>query len=245
MLGDMDEPKPQYLKLKHHILRHITNGDWPPLSRVPSENELVIQFGVSRMTVNRALRELTDAGVVTRLQGIGSFVAGPKAESAMFEVRSIRDEIVARGQSHTVDVLICEPVSARAATARQFGLQNGVELFHSRLLHLADGTPLQLEDRFVNPACAPDYLDIDFHVEIPHQYLMRAAPLQRTEHVIEAEAANKRVARVLDVAPGDPLLTLSRRTWSRGHVASYVRLTHPAGKYRFVGAFRVGDTPSS
>src|SRR3546814_6937816 len=79
---------------------------------------------------------------------------------------------------------------------------------------------------------------------IPHQYLMRTAPLQRTEHTIEAEAANKRLARVLDVAPGDPLLTLSRRTWSRGHVASYVRLTHPAAKYRFVGSFKVGDTTS-
>src|SRR3546814_1209248 len=113
----MDEPKPQYLKLKHYILRHITNGDWPPLSRIPSENELVGKFDVSRMTVNRALRELTDAGVVTRVQGVGSFVAAPKAESAMFAVRSIRDEIQARGPSHKVPVLICEPVSARSTTA--------------------------------------------------------------------------------------------------------------------------------
>lgn len=240
----MDEPKPQYLKLKHYILHHVTNGDWPPLSRTPSENELVAKFGVSRMTVNRALRELTDAGVVTRLQGVGTFVAGPKAESAMFEVRSIRDEIVARGQSHTVEVLACGPVSARPATARQFDLSVGAELYHSRLLHLADGKALQLEDRFVNPLCAPDYLDIDFHVEIPHQYLMRVAPLQRTEHVIEAEAASKRLARILDIAAGEPLLTLSRRTWSRGRVASHVRLTHPAGKYRFVGSFQVGDSNS-
>lgn len=240
----MDAPKPQYQKLKHYILQHITNGDWPPSSRVPSENDLVVKFGVSRMTVNRALRELTDAGVITRVQGVGSFVAGPKAESAMFEVRSIRDEIAARGQAHTVHVLIREPVSARPETAGRFGLQTGTELYHSRLLHLADGLPLQLEDRFVNPACAPDYLDIDFHQEIPHQYLMRVAPLQRTEHVIEAEAATKRLARVLDVQPGEPLLTLSRRTWSRGQVASYVRLTHPAGQYRFVGAFQVGETQS-
>jgi len=238
----MDDPKPQYLQLKHYILRHVTNGDWPPLSRIPSENDLVVKFSVSRMTVNRALRELTDAGVVTRMQGVGTFVAGPKAESAMFAVRSIRDEILARGQCHTVEVMICEPVRARPTTARQFDLRTGVELFHSRLLHLADGLPLQLEDRFVNPACAPDYLAIDFQVEIPHQYLMRTAPLQRTEHVIEAAAANKRLARVLGIGPSDPLLTLTRRTWSRGHVASYVRLTHPAGKYRFVGSFQVGDT---
>jgi len=244
MIKRMDGPKPQYLKLKHYILRHVTNGDWPPLSRIPSENELAGKFGMSRMTVNRAVRELTDAGVVTRLQGVGTFVAGPKAESAMFEVRSIRDEVVARGQRHTIDVLICERVAARPATARQFGLPTGTELFHSRLLHRANGQPLQLEDRFVNPTCAPDYLDIDFHVEIPHQYLMRTAPLQRIEHVIEAEAADKRLARALEVEPGAPLLTLSRRTWSRGYVASHVRLTHPAGKYRFIGSFQVGDTTS-
>jgi GntR family histidine utilization transcriptional repressor len=240
----MDEPKPQYVKLKQYILRHITNGDWPPLGRIPSENDLVTKFGVSRMTVNRALRELTDAGVITRVQGVGSFVAGPKAESAMFEVRSIRDEIVSRGQTHSVDVLTCEAVSARSTTATQFGLVPGATLYHSRLLHRADGKPLQLEDRFVNPLCAPDYLNIDFQVEIPHQYLMRTAPLQRTEHVIEAEAASKRIAKVLEVADGTPLLTLSRRTWSRDHVASYVRLTHPAGRYRFVGAFQVGDAPT-
>src|SRR3546814_16357910 len=84
----------------------------------------------------------------------------------MFAVRSIRDEIQARGQSHKVQVLICEPVSARSTTARQFGLPAAHELFHSRLLHLADGKPLQLEDRFVNPVCAPDYLGIDFKEEI-------------------------------------------------------------------------------
>src|SRR3546814_13833953 len=126
----MDEPKPQYLKLKHYILRHITNGDWPPLSRIPSENELVGKFDVSRMTVNRALRELTDAGVVTRVQGVGSFVAAPKAESAMFEVRSISDEIPARGQSHKVKSLICGPVFSRSTNASKVRLPDTHDLIH-------------------------------------------------------------------------------------------------------------------
>lgn len=241
----METPKPHYLKLKQYILRHITNGDWPPLSRVPSENDLVVKFGVSRMTVNRALRELSDSGVLTRVQGVGTFVAGPKAESAMFEVRSIREEIVSRGQVHSVQVLICETVVSRPATSSQFGLEAGAELFHTRLLHRANGKPLQLEERFVNPAAAPDYLGIDFHNEIPHQYLMRVAPLERTEHVIEAEVASKRLATQLDIGEGEPVLVLTRRTWSRGHVASYVRLTYPASRYRFVGAFEVGATHTS
>lgn len=236
----MDPPKPHYLKLKHYILRHITHGDWQPHSRVPSENELVRKFGISRMTVNRALRELTDTGVLVRVQGVGTFVAGPKAESAMFEVRSIRDEILSRKQVHSVRVLTCEAVLARAAITAQFALAPGSELFHTRLLHNADGKPLQLEDRFVNPACAPEYLALDFHAEIPHQYLMRVAPLQRTEHAIEAEIAPRRLAAQLDIGEGDPLLVLTRRTWSRGQVASYVRLISPASQYRFVGSFEVG-----
>lgn len=236
----MDGPQPHYQKLKHYILRHITNGDWPALSRVPSENELVAKFGLSRMTVNRALRELTDVGVLTRVQGVGTFVAGPKAESAMFEVRNIREEIQSRGRRHRVQVLICEAVEARRAVTAQFGLPAGAPLFHSRLLHYSDEQPLQLEDRFVQPKVAPDYLDIDFTAEIPHQYLMRAAPLERAEHVIEAETASKRLAAQLQIDEGDPLLVLTRRTWSRGQVASHVRLIHPASRYRFVGAFRVG-----
>ena len=241
----MSKPQPQYLKLKQYIVRHITNGDWPPLGRIPSENELAAEFGIARMTVNRALRELAHAGILTRTQGSGTFVAEPKAESTMFEVRSIRDEILARGCTHSVKVLTLESISARLVVARQFELESGVTLHHSRLLHLADDKPVQLEDRFVNPMCAPDYLTVDFHKETPHQYLMRMAPLQRAEHSIEAEVASVRVASTLSIQPGAPLLVLTRRTWSRNHIASYVRLTHPADRYRFVGTFRIGDASIS
>jgi GntR family histidine utilization transcriptional repressor len=236
----MNATQPHYLKLKQYILRRITSGHWPPQSRVPSENDLARKFGIARMTVNRALRELTTSGVLSRIQGVGTFVAGPKAESEMFDVHSIREEILSRGQAHSVQVLTCERVDAKATIAAQFGIEPGAALFHTRLLHCANGKPLQLEDRFVNPRCAPDYLDIDFHNEIPHQYLMRVAPLARAEHVIEAEVANRRLAAQLEVPEGAPVLVLTRRTWSRGMVASYVYLTHPASSYRFVGSFEVG-----
>lgn len=241
----MEKPKPEYAKLKQYILAHITSGAWLPHSRIPSENDLVLQFGVSRMTVNRAIRELSDSNVVMRVQGVGTFVAVPKIESPMFEVRSIRDEISARGQIHVVRVLMCETVASRAPLAREFSLSAGSELFHSRLLHLADGKPLQLEDRFVNPTSAPEYLGVDFTVETPHEYLTRTAPLERTEHTIEAELANKGTAKVLQLDAGSALLTLRRRTWSRGRVASFVSLIHPAANYRFVGTFHVGNAPRS
>lgn len=240
----MQPPVPHYLRLKQFILDNIGSGEWPALSRIPSENELVREFGISRMTVNRALRALADTGVLDRVQGVGTFVAGPKAESALFEVRNIREDIHARGETHTVEVLVSELVEARSTITSHFGLPTGAGLFHTQLLHLANGKPVQLEDRFVNPSVAAGYLDIDFSEETPHQYLMRVAPLERAEHIIEAETAIKRLATRLQVNVGAPLLVLTRRTWSRQQMVSHVRLIHPASRHRFVGTFAVG-TPAT
>ncbi|MDP9066232.1 MAG: GntR family transcriptional regulator, partial [Pseudomonadota bacterium] len=67
--------QPLYLQVKRHILENIESGRWATAARVPSENDIVKSFGVSRMTANRALRELRDAGVLVRIAGVGSFVA--------------------------------------------------------------------------------------------------------------------------------------------------------------------------
>ena len=101
-------PQPLYQQIKKHILSQIDGGTWPVNHRLPSEHELVAQFGFSRMTINRALRELTDEGRLIRLQGVGTFVAPPKTQSALFEVHSIADEIHKRGHQHHCRVLRSE-----------------------------------------------------------------------------------------------------------------------------------------
>src|SRR6201994_4788209 len=89
--------QPLYLQVKRHILDNIDSGKWAAASRVPSENDLVKTFGVSRMTANRALRELSDEGVLVRIAGVGSFVAERQAHAHPLEVRGIADEIRSRG----------------------------------------------------------------------------------------------------------------------------------------------------
>ncbi len=93
-------PHPLYAGVKQMILDRIHSGEWPPKHRVPSENELVSELGVSKMTANRALRELATEGELVRIQGVGSFVAERKGYSALFEVRNIADEIAERGHAH-------------------------------------------------------------------------------------------------------------------------------------------------
>ena len=86
---------PLYRQVKDHILEGIRTGVLKPGMKIESENDLVKKLSVSRMTVNRALRELTAEGRLTRIQGSGTFIAQIKPQSALLEIRSIADEIKA------------------------------------------------------------------------------------------------------------------------------------------------------
>ena len=109
--------KPRYQQLKDRIIARISRGDLKPGDRVPSENELVDSSNVSRMTANRALRELTDEGYVRRIAGRGSFVADFRARSHVLEVRNIAVEIEARGHVHSCTVLRISTIASASRSA--------------------------------------------------------------------------------------------------------------------------------
>lgn len=235
-----DTPQPLYRRVKQYIADRIAAGVWQVGQRLPSEHELAAQFDCARMTVNRAVRELTDEGRLVRLQGVGTFVAQPKAQSALFEVRSIADEIRARGHRHGCRVLAAA-AQTDAAVAASLGLPSAAGLFHTQLVHDEDGMPIQYEDRWVNPSAAPDYLQQDFTVVTPHDYLTEVAPFSEGEHIIEARMPPKAVAEVLAMARGEPCLVVERRTWSGNLAVTFVRLWFPAGRYRLQGRFAGRD----
>src|SRR5579863_1363186 len=106
--------QPLYLQVKNHILTNIDSGRWATSARVPSENELVREFGVSRMTANRALRELSAEGVLVRIAGVGSFVANRQPHTHPLEIHNIADEIRARGHVHRAQLVTLERVRAVA-----------------------------------------------------------------------------------------------------------------------------------
>ena len=228
---------PAYRQIKDFILRNIHAGKWREGDRVPSEHALTREFRVSRMTVNRALRELTAEHVITRVKGGGTYVARPIYESTLVEIKSIAAEIAGRGHEHTSDVLALERCTVDPALAAELGLRRSARAFHSLLLHRENVMPIQIEDRWVNPAIAPEYDLQDFRRMTPNEYLMRVAPLQRVEYRIEALLPDTITRRRLSMASGEPCLLLHRRTWSQGQVASVVDLWHPGQRYQFTGHF--------
>lgn len=232
---------PLYERVKDYVLERIAGGDWAPSTRVPSEHELVAGLGVSRMTVHRALRELTRAGVLTRVQGVGTFVAEMRPRSALIEVRDIRREIEGRGRRHAADVIRLESVPGDAGAALEFGLPRGAKVFHSLIVHREDGTPIQLEERWVNPEVAPGYLDQDFERTTPFEYLQKVAPVTEVEHVITAVRPDDRARELLDLAEGEPCLLLRRRTWSGERLVTVNRLVYPGSRYSLGSRWRLAD----
>jgi len=229
---------PAYEQVKAWVKQHIGSGQWKPGDPVPSEAALMQQFGISRMTVNRALRELAAEGLVTRVQGSGTRVAQLHRISSRLTIRDIHDEVVERGHVHTTRVIRADREKAGAEVAISLGLRAGASVFHTMLIHMENGVPIQYEDRYVNPAAAPHYLETDFTQTSPTLHLLQNAPLTEASYSIEACLPTAQEAKALAIRRAEPCLVMMRRTVSGAHVASVARLIYPGTRYSFAGQFQ-------
>jgi GntR family histidine utilization transcriptional repressor len=228
---------PVFQRIKDYLLSEIHAGHWKEGDLIPSEQELAKQFRVSRMTVNRAVRELTTEQILTRIQGSGTYVAQHKYQATLVEIKSIAEEIRMRGHTHRSELHLLKRSKATDLMAIPFGVKVGHPLFHSVIVHFENDVPIQVEDRWVNPDVAPDYMEQDFSVITPNEYLMAAAPLQGVNYSIEALLPLREIAEMLQINPKEPCLVLKRRTLSKGQVASVVTMWHPGSRYQFAGSF--------
>ena len=234
-------PHAPYVRVKHHLKDGLAAGRWRPGALMPSEAELVAAFGVSRMTVNRALRELQSEGLVSRTQGVGTFAAPLHRVSSTLTVRDLHEEIESRGHRHRAIVHVLRAERASPALAQELGLRaarGGARVFHSLIVHHENDVPLQCEDRYVNPACCPGYLEADFTTTTPTQLLFETTALWRAQYAIEASVPTAEEARLLGIGTRDPCLVVTRRTFTRDAPITLARLVHPGARYLLQGEFQ-------
>ena len=237
MISADQAPRALYIQVKEYILARIESGEWQPDARIPSENQLVETLNVSRMTVNRALRELAAEGRLVRVQGVGSFVARPKPVTTLFEIQSIDDEVQGWGGVYSCDVHLLAEERAYPELASAMAIPVGAPVFHSVIVHRDRGRPVLLGDRYVNPVVAPAYLDQDFSAITPTKYLLQAAPVTKVEHIIEAVRPDDQTRRLLEIEADEPCLVLHRQTWNEAIVSTHSRFSYPGSRYRIGGRF--------
>jgi len=228
---------PAFQQIKDHILDEIQKGVWKEGDAIPSEAALAKQFSVSRMTVNRAVRELSSEQFLTRIQGSGTFVAQQKYQATLVEIKSIAEEVRARGHVHSSELHLLERGKPTLQLHQQFRTDPGIILFHSVIVHFENKIPIQVEDRWVNSRLAPAYLQQNFSTITPNEYLMSAAPLQEVHYRIEAVTAPTKIADMLEISANLPCLVLHRTTISSGQIASIATMWHPGNRYQFAGQF--------
>lgn len=227
-----DSASPLYEKVKDFVLGNINSGKWGRNERLPSEHELVSALGVSRMTVHRALRELTADGHLRRIQGVGTFIAPPRPHSTLIEISNIVSEIRARGSRHRAEVVTLERIGKpEADLLLAFEFETVKPVDHSLIIHFENDVPVQLEDRYVNAGLVSGYLDQDFTVLATYEYLQNATPLTEVEHLISAMPAGAERAALLQMEPGDCCLVLHRKTFSGPVVATVNTFTYVGSRY--------------
>lgn len=225
-------------RIADHVVGRIVSGEWQPGDRIPSENDLVATFGVSRMTVHHALRDLTVRGFLIRRSGSGTFVAEPGAYVAEYRHLDVIEEIAKRGGRHRAEVLRRDLRPATASEAEAFGTAIGDAIFHAVVLHHEDDLPLELEDRLIAPRFLPDAMAVDLSARTLFSRLMLVRPYREGSEVVRAVMGSEEERRLLGAAPGVPCLEVSRRTWLPEGVVTVARMLRAGERARLEGRVR-------
>jgi len=234
-------PEPIYQQIKQTIQQKIADGDWIAGQKLPSENELVAALEVSRMTINRALRELTQQGLINRVHGLGSFVAEKPRHASLIELQDIALEIEQGGKHHSSRVLSLNTVDAPPRVAEQMNLSTVDQLYFLCAVHYQDDLPIQLESRYVNPQAMPDFIHQNFERITSTAYLLQQFQPDEMEHLVRASLPDAETCARLQMECDEPCLQLTRRTWKNNRVVTHVTLTYPGDRYQLGARYATNE----
>jgi GntR family histidine utilization transcriptional repressor len=228
---------PRYLEIQRDLQDRIASGDWVPGSRVPPEHELQGLYGCSRMTVNKALSALANAGLVVRRRRSGSFVASPRSHETILQIHDIQAEIAASGRPYRFDIITRARRRMGDEDAKRLGTKKTGAVLALSLVHFAANRPFVHEERLLNLSVVPDAETEAFDTAPPGTWLLGRVPWTDAEHVISAAAAEAAIAARLGIAAGAPCLVMERRTWQAGETITWARLTYPGDRHSLTSRF--------
>lgn len=218
-----------YRDIKADVLRRITSGQWPPGHLIPSELELCDEYGSARATVNRALRELADEGVLDRKRKSGTRVRAVPLRQARFDIPLTRLEVEGNGASYRYALVKRAVEPAPDWLRARMGLQAGAQVVQLTCMHFADGTPFQHEARWINLEALPQAREQRFEEVGPNEWLVETVPFSDVEIGFSAVSASEELAGFLGCQAGEALFQMERSTWFEGKAVTYVRMCFQPG----------------
>lgn len=233
-----DPPATLHDRILTEVRENIVSGAWPPGHRIPFETEMAAAYGVSRMTVNKALTQLSREGYLERRRKGGTVVTRPRGQSAVMQIANIGEEVRATGASYGFTLVRSAIRDSDGQTqALLRGLAAGRPILDLEYVHIADATPFCHERRLINLEPVPEAAQADFAAELAGSWLLRQIPWSSAEHVIRAVSPAPAVARLLGLGVTVPCLEVVRRTVFEDRPVTFARFTYPGEAHQLVATF--------
>ncbi|WP_033341730.1 GntR family transcriptional regulator [Catenuloplanes japonicus] len=206
---DRDRSQPLYLQVSNALEGAIESGLLAPGERLPDEISFAASLGVSRPTMRRAIEELVADGLLTRKRGAGTRVNDIQVRRRV-ALTSLHADLTAAGRHPATRVLALDPAATDRHACRLLGLPDGGRLVHCERLRLADDSPLAILRNWLPPRFASlTAADLEHH-GLYHLLATRGARPAVAKQRITARAATATQARLLDISPGAPLISMQR-----------------------------------
>ncbi|ADP18687.1 bacterial regulatory protein, GntR family protein 58 [Achromobacter xylosoxidans A8] len=235
-MQNQSENAPLYARMETALAAEIAAGSLASGSQLPTEDQLIERFAVSRTTVRKAVENLVARGLVEIRRGKGTFVTEPKLTQALTALSGFVEDMDALGRQATARLLDKRPVPATADVARQLGVTRGAQVYRIERVRLADGVAMSFDET---------YLPLDIGVKVASNDLEAEPifdllelrydlPLIEAEYQLEAVTADERVAQALGVAVGSPIFLIERTSYTEGQrPVDYEKLYYRGDLIRF------------
>ena len=237
----MTKQEPIYQIIQSYLVKQITSGALLPGQKMPSENELASTFNVSRLTVQRAVRELVSRGLVTRQRGSGTYVSLQPWHFSLLEVRDMAAQIRARGGTPVRRVLCQEARPASRDIAERLQVPIEEEVYHASILASDKATPIAIVDRWSVTDLFPDFLVQDFTKTTVFSYWASKTSLDEVELSVAAILPDSSQMELLDIGASEPCVQLHRSNRVAGRVITYTRITYAGSRMDLTSRYRPMD----
>lgn len=230
-------PQPLYVQIKEALKKQILDGHYAPHERLPSENELMQLFSVSRITVRQALRDLYNEKLVFSAQGKGTFVSKPKAVQDIQHLQGFGEAMHSKGYATSARVISAREVRPNRDIQTQLQIPSGQDVFEiKRVRHLNHEAvsvdtsyfPLEIGRRLQGRDLSQDIFPL-----LENQL---GIALGHADVRLEARAASTETADLLNIAEGSPLMWVTRLTHTADGMPldyEYLQFKGEAYQYHF------------
>ena len=230
------EYAPLYARVEMALAAEISSGSLSPGDRLPTEDQLIERFAVSRSTVRKAVENLVARGLAEIRRGKGTFVTEPKLTQTLTALSGFVEDMTALGRRATARLLDKRPVPATEDVARQLGVARGAMVYRIERVRLADGVAMSFDETYLPLDVGEKVASNDLEAEPIFDLLELRydLPLIEAEYQLEAVTADERVAQALGVAVGSPIFLIERTSYTEGQrPVDYEKLYYRGDLIRF------------